>query len=346
MLDIFSIIQSSEWDETVKTFRDYDVYYLSGYVKAFQIHGDGEPMLFYYHDEYVRGINVVMKRDISLDKKFENLIEKNKYFDFATPYGYGGWILEGDISKSNSLFTEYEKWCDNHGIISEFVRFHPVLNNHIYSKNVYDVVPLGETVAIDTTDKETIWANFTSKNRNVIRKALNNGVKIGHGFSKDLFLSFRTIYNSTMDKDNASEYYYFEDDFYDSVLLDLSDNSTIFYAILDKTIIAISIMIFANGKLNYHLSGSLKEFQHLAPSNLLLWKAAEWGCEHGLRAFHLGGGVGSEEDSLFRFKKAFYKGDLCRYHIGKKIFNSKKYNKLLEMRSGTIKDNFFPKYRG
>lgn len=37
--------------------------WLSGYVKAFQIHGDGEPLLFHYEDERTRGMNVVMKRD-------------------------------------------------------------------------------------------------------------------------------------------------------------------------------------------------------------------------------------------------------------------------------------------
>lgn len=344
MLSVFTIEQAQKWDKIVKSFKEYDVYYLSGYVKAFKIHGDGEPLLFFYEDDKCRGINVVMKRDIGIGKNFIDKIEEGKYYDFATPYGYGGWLIEGTNSKR--LFDEYEKWCIDNGIVSEFVRFHPVLKNQIYSENNYKVIALGETVAIDTTDKENIWANFNPKNRNVIRKAINNGIQIKKGLSKELLEAFIEIYNKTMDKDNADEYYYFEKDFYYSILDDLKENANVFYAELNEKIIAASIMIYANGKLNYHLSGSLREYQNLAPSNLLLWKAAEWGNEIGCATFHLGGGVGSGEDSLFKFKKAFYRGDLCRYHIGKKIFNKEKYDYLLKTRGEIVASGYFPEYRG
>ena len=345
MLEVLTIEQSKKWDGIVKSFKDYDVYYLSGYVKAFQIHGDGEPFLFFYESTNCRGINVVMKRDIAFDVHFKGILEPNKYFDFATPYGYGGWLVEGE--QTQELFNEYEKWCFEHNIVSEFVRYHPVLKNQVYSEKAYEVIPLGETVAMDTTDKELIWANFNPKNRNVIRKAINNGIVIKHAFSKELFDTFRLIYNGTMDKDNADSYYYFKKEFYDSVRNDLKDNATIFYAELNGKIVAASIMIFANERLNYHLSGSLREYQNIAPSNLMLWKAAEWGNEIGCATFHLGGGVGSAEDSLFKFKRAFYRGELCRYHIGKKIFDTKAYAKLVNFRNGSIeKESFFPQYRG
>ncbi len=344
MFSVLTIEQSSQWDEIVKSFKEYDVYYLSGYVKAFQIHGDGEPLLFFYEDDKCRGINVVMKRDIAFDNHFKGKIDTGKYYDFATPYGYGGWLIEGE--EYSKLFIAYEKWCLEHKIVSEFVRFHPVLKNHIFSEKNYEVVALGETVAIDTTNNDNIWANFNPKNRNVIRKAINNGIQIKNSLTKELLETFIEIYNKTMDKDNADDYYYFEEDFYDSILHDLKDNATVFYAEYEDKIIAASIMIYANGRLNYHLSGSLREYQNLAPSNLLLWKAAEWGNQIGCATFHLGGGVGSGEDSLFKFKKAFYRGELCRYHIGKKIYNNELYQKLICFR-GTLKNsNFFPEYRG
>nr|MCR5308632.1 GNAT family N-acetyltransferase [Bacilli bacterium] len=140
--------------------------------------------------------------------------------------------------------------------------------------------------------------------------------------------------------------YYFGDDFYSSIKNDLKDNAKIFYAELNEKIIACSIIIFANGKVNYHLSGSLREFQSLAPSNLMLWKVAQWGNENGFKTFHLGGGVGCKDDSLFKFKRAFYKGDLCKYRIGKKIFNKEAYD-LLVAKSNKQDDltGFFPLYR-
>ena len=70
MLTVYTIEQTAAWDALVRTFSNYDVYYLSGYVKAFQLHGDGEPLLFYGEADGVRGINVVMKRDIAADPHF------------------------------------------------------------------------------------------------------------------------------------------------------------------------------------------------------------------------------------------------------------------------------------
>lgn len=342
MLTVYGLEQSEQWDAIVRSFREHDVYWLSGYVRAFQIHGDGEPLLFFYEDGKTRGINVVMKRDVAKDVHFTGKIEEGQFFDFATPYGYGGWIIEGD--DPGELFAAYERWTAKNGIISEFVRFHPMLKNHAACTSFYETVQLGEVVHMDLASPEGIWDNITSKNRNMIRKAVKNDVKVYNGRFPEIFETFRVIYNGTMDKDDAEEYYYFGKTFYTSILDDLPQNAQVFWAEKDGKAIAASIMIFANGRMNYHLSGSLREFSSLAPGNLILYKAALWGCANGYRTFYLGGGVGSGEDSLFKFKRAFYKGDLNRFHIGKKIFNPGKYDDLLGMRE-PIESGYFPKYR-
>jgi len=340
----YSIAQSEQWDSIVSSFENYDVYWLSGYVKAFQIHGDGEPLLFYYQNAETRAINVVMKRDVSLDPHFKDKIIPNTFFDFSSPYGYGGWLIEGyDLAQ---LFIEYELWCRENGIVSEFIRFHPVLENHIGVAEYYDIVTLGNTVTLDLASPEVVWANLTSKNRNVIRKAKKNDIKIYHGHYPEIYEIFREIYNSTMDKDNADKYYYFGSDFYKSILEDLPQNAQVFYAEYSGKIIAASIILMTNGRMNYHLSGSLKEYSTLAPTNLLLYEAALWGCANGCKTFYLGGGVGSKEDNLFKFKKAFYRGEnLKKFHIGKKVFDQEMYDELVNMRDGVSADGYFPKYR-
>ena len=166
------------------------------------------------------------------------------------------------------------------------------------------------------------------------------------GHYPDIFEIFWTIYNETMDKNNAEEYYYFEKDFYKSILNDLPYNSLIFYAFYHGKVIAASIMLTVNRRINYHLSGSLSEFSSLAPMNLILYETALWGCSNGYISLYLGGGVGSEEDSLYKFKKSFYRhDDVKKFHIGKKIFNQEKYDELLNL-SESISSEFFPSYRG
>jgi len=339
---VYTLAQAEQWDAIVRSFREYDTYWLSGYVKAFEIHGDGEPLLLYCESGGARGINVVMKRDVAADERFRDLIPAGQYFDLTTPYGYGGWIIEG--GNASALFGEYEAWARRCTIISEFVRFHPMLGNHSACEDFYDVVRLGEVVHMDLSSPEDIWSNIISKNRNVIRKAVKNGVRIYNGRFPQIYEIFRTIYNGTMDKDDAEAYYYFEREFYRSVLEDLPLNAQVFYAEKDGVVIAASIILAANGRMNYHLSGSLREFSSLAPTNLLLYQAALWGCANGYRTLYLGGGVGSEEDSLFKFKRAFYKGELNRFHIGKRIFDRQRYDELTAMRPPT-ESGFFPKYR-
>lgn len=343
MLKIYTLRESKQWDQVVRTFKEYDVYWLSGYVKAFKLHGDGEPILFFYEDDKVKGINVVMKRDVACDKRFEGKVEKDKFFDFSTPYGYGGWLIEG-IEKEG-LFDEYEGWCRKNSIVSEFVRFHPVLKNQEKVSEDYKIIPLGYTVLLDLTSPDIIWSNLTSKNRNTIRKSQKNEVKIYNGRCPDIFESFKKIYDKTMDKDHADPYYYFDRKFYNSLLEDLPYNSQIFYAVYRDKIIASSIMLTANGRMNYHLSGSDKEYSHMASVNLILYEAALWGNANGYRTMYLGGGVGSGEDGLFKFKKSFYrKDDLNRFYIGKKIFVQDIYDDLVNMR-GINESKFFPKYR-
>lgn len=343
-LIVYNLEQSGQWDVAVRSFKKYDVYWLSGYVKAFQIHGDGEPLLFFYDGGTTKGINVVMKRDVAKDKRFKRKIEEGRYFDFATPYGYGGWIIEGE--EVGELFEEYRRWIKGNGIISEFVRFHPMVKNHDASRNFYEVLQLGKVVHMDLSSPGKIWDNIISKNRNMIRKSVKNGIKIYNGRFPEIYEKFRTIYNGTMDKDKAEEYYYFGTEFYKSVLEDLSQNAQVFWAEKEGQVIAASIMIGANGYMNYHLSGSLHEFSSLAPTNLLLYQAALWGCANGYKTLYMGGGVGAEEDSLFKFKRSFCKGELNHFFIGKKIYNQEKYDELLDMRTVKGNSGYFPEYRG
>lgn len=343
-LTVITIEQSEQWDAVVRSFKEHDVYWLSGYVKAFQIHGDGEPMLFHYESSRVRAINVVMKRDVAKDKRFEGKIPEGHYYDFSTPYGYGGWIIEG--RDYNEIFIAYEKWVRENKIISEFVRFHPLIKNHEVASTFYDIVQLGEVVHMDLSSPEDIWKNITSKNRNMIRKAIKNDIKVFNGRFPEIYERFRVIYNETMEKAEAEEYYYFRDDFYKSVLDDLPYNAQVFWAEKDGKTIAASIILTSNGRMSYHLSGSLNKFSSLAPTNLLLYQVALWGNANGYKSLYLGGGVGSGEDSLFKFKRSFFRGSLNRYYIGKKVYNQKKYDELLLARSEVDNHDFFPKYRG
>jgi lipid II:glycine glycyltransferase (peptidoglycan interpeptide bridge formation enzyme) len=110
------------------------------------------------------------------------------------------------------------------------------------------------------------------------------------------------------------------------------------------------MILFGNDNMHYHLSASDREYQILAATNLLLYEAACWGCDNGYKTFHLGGGLGSKEDSLYKFKKAFNNNSNTYFSIGKKIFDQSKYDELIRIRKIedaviNIESTFFPLYR-
>lgn len=342
MIRLYDLSQSTNWDSVVRSFGRYDVYYLSGYVRAFYLHGDGQPFLLYYEANGVRAIYVYMRRETSIDGVYDSI----------TPYGYGGVLFDGEVSDDAkcAFWKEYSSLMAKEHIVDNFVRYHPILKNAVPMKSFTTVLDLGKTVAIDLSSPEIVWENIISKNRNMIRKAEKNGIKIFHSQEVALFHDFKRIYNATMDRDNAESYYYFEDAFYESIHKDLHDHYEMFYAVYDEKIIAVSIILFANGLMHYHLSGSLAEYRNLAPTNMLLYNAAIWGCKKGFKTFHLGGGVGSGEDSLYKFKAAFNRNSDYQFSIGKQTFNEEIYNQLVEERRNTDPtfneaSSYFPLYR-
>lgn len=356
MIQTYTLDECDKWDNIVCSFKKYDVYYLSGYVKAFEKNGDGKAILVYYQDTdairegrpMTRAINVVMKRDISEISFFKDKIGEQQWFDVVTPYGYGGFITEG--TNYQGIKREYDVFCKQENIVAEFVRFHPVLRNWERLDDMYEVTYLGNTVCIDTTDVDTIWSNISSKNRNMIRKAKKEGLAVYWCRTPEIIKPFMEIYKATMDRDEAASYYYFGADFYESILNDLKHNAMWFYTMKGTEIVAISIFMFCNGQMHYHLSASKREYSNLAPSNLLIYEAAVWAAKNGYKTLHMGGGVGAQEDSLYKFKKSFNRGEDKQFCVGKKIYNTEMYQKLTDMRFNDSLDSdansfFFPVYR-
>lgn len=339
-----------EWDDIISKFSQADSYYTFDYVNALRIHGDGTPYIFFYEgDKNNSALNVVMLRNIG-DIEYIHL-DMNDYYDIISPYGYGGFIYNGnwDVESLAKLEIDYTKFCIENNIVCEFVRFHPILRNYEKGKYIYETVYIGDTVYINLENEDIIWNNITSKNRNMIRKSLKNNVKIFHTNSRNLIHTFMEMYKETMDRDEATSYYYFEKEYYEAIFESQNEDVNFFYAMLDEEIISMSIILKHASQLHYHLSASRYKYRGLAPTNLLLYEVAKWGVSQGCTTFHLGGGVGGDpEDSLFKFKKSFNRNSESKFYIGKKIFDKKVYDMIVESipSKKKLRDNFFPVYRG
>ena len=295
------------------------------------IHGDGDIYLIYFENELDRFCYVIIQKDIAECVFFRNTIDMNKYWDWETPYGYGGPLSDGVITeKSQKKFLdELTDYCKKNNVISQFIRFHPLLKNYELLSNVIETRYLRDTIYIDTSSLELILTNMDSKNRNMVRKAKKNGIEIIKTGIED-FENFIPMYNETMKKNNANSYYFFSEKYFES-LLRMRQNAIIFYALYNGEIISGAIMYYNDRYMHYHLSGSYIKYRELAPNNLLLYEAARWASLKGIKQFHLGGGI-EANDSLFGFKKQFNKNGKLAFVVGRTIFNYDLYDDLLKVR--------------
>lgn len=342
--------QEKEWETIREDFADGDVYYMNGYVKGLSVHGDGAPILVYYEENGLRLMNVLMKRDLSEFGPLRSLCPPGTWYDATTPYGYGGMLAEGKDAPAEQwkrAAAAYRRFCVKEHIVSEFVRFYPLAENAAYGNWFWITKKRGPTVVLPLRSEEEIWNQMKSTHRNRIRRAEKKGITIKWGTGERELREFQEIYRETMDRDRADSYYYFKPAVYETWFQELKGHITLFWAELEGKTIASSIMLMGKGRLHYHLGGTRTEYLSDSPNNLLFYEAACYGFRNGYREMHLGGGLGSREDSLYLFKKKFCRnGKDPVFFTGTQIYDQERYRTLETARGFRSVPSYFPSYRG
>ncbi|KQL56484.1 MULTISPECIES: GNAT family N-acetyltransferase [Bacillaceae] len=321
-----------------------DIYFEDSYGKLYERIEDGKSKSFLFESELGKVRHQFIKRKISTS------LYKNEVYDLVTPYGYGGPIIEkvrkGYEAELVEEFNEaFKQYCFNENIISEFVRFHPILENAKHFGNVYDVTKIRKTVGTDLLNYTDPYSEEFSKSaRKIIKKSLLNGIKYNVVRNPENIGSFKNIYYSTMDRNKASDYYYFGEEYFDSCLNYLGQNIILVEVYLENKVIASGFYFVFNKTIHAHLSGTLNEYLNYSPAYILKYATLEWAKDNGIELIHYGGGTSnSEEDNLYKFKKKFGKNTSFDFYVGKKIWNKDVYKELSEGVESNI--DFFPLYR-
>lgn len=321
------------WNTLIKNNEKWDVYYLFEYVNSMARCQDGKPILFHYSTNYCSIVCVDILLDIANYISDMEVLQKNKYYDMETPYGYGGPILSGEIEPLaiKNFYLELSEYCKKNNIITQFYRFHPILCNIRDLKGQIEYRRIKQTVYMDLSSEERIVQNMDSSRRRQIHKGEENGIYIIHDEGKNLD-EFYNIYFETMKFKQADDFYFFDREYFEYLGEVLSDNIEYFYAMYKGECIASIMILYNKEYMHYHLGGTYTKYRDLAPTNLLFYYAALWGNRKGIKLFHLGGGL-YDNDSLFRFKKQFNRKGIVDFYIGRNIFDKDKYEHLLSVRS-------------
>ena len=332
----------TRWDEAVKKLQDYDVFYLSGYMKAFQLQGSGEPLLVIYTDRGDYAINAVFRRDVADDKYFREKLEKGKYFDLSSPYGYGGFI--GEITDGTKLEDEWNAYCVSEGYICEFVRFSHFSDYKNYFSGKIESHTHNVIRELKMNPDE-MWMDFKPKVRKNIKRANTYGLEIIRDPTGERLSDFLRIYYGTMDRANAKKEYYFTEEFF-RTLDEMRDNVMYFHTVYRGVIISTELVIYDMENCYSYLGGTDQRYFEMRPNDFLKYEIIKWAKEKGLKQFVLGGGYGSD-DGIFEYKKSLAPNGVVDFWVGKKIFNRERYDWLVNLReNGECKSTlFFPKYR-
>ncbi len=310
-----------------------DTYFLPEYSSLYLFNPDIRSLLFVYQKSgRIWAYSFMLQRIASIGEQ----VLDQELFDIETPYGYGGPISNSEdadfLSEANRAFSE---WCISHGVVAEFIRFHPLLQNQRWVRSganrSYDNMTNvnrsdndrqnakrsdnsgsdvnirfdRETASIDLSRFNVDASPFDKGARNVIKRAQRLGICVKAYPARDYIGQFEELYRRTMDRLGVDEYYYFSKKYFTN-LAELSDASGMLLVSEQAGVWAVAALFFGGTKwLHYHLSASDPEQRLPGATNLLLYEAARMGRAQGYTRLHLGGGrTNAPSDSLLKFKRA------------------------------------------
>lgn len=326
-------IEPDAWHELLERLGCADAYLLREYVESARVLEGGRPVLLHLFETGGDVVFPLLVRDLP----------GGGGYDVTTPYGYGGPVGVGPEPPAAEFWELYGDWCRANGVVTTFIRFHPLFGNHRRAGPEVTVEPMGRTVGWRLQEPD-LFAGMHAAHRRACRRAARAGVTVSTRQAPADLAAFAALYEVTMRRVDAADFYLFGEHYWDA-LAGLGEALVAFEAEEGGELVASALCFATPPWLHYHLGATADRGRELGASNLLFYEAARWAGERGYERFHLGGGVGAKEDSLFTFKRRFDPGgDLLEFAVGKAVHDPDAY-RALTGRDPEDLDGFFPAYR-
>ena len=192
--EILSLKDTRKWENYFNQLpvKQQDIYFHPKYYKVYKEYRDGDPMCFIYLSDGELALYPFLRNPINSDDFSLN----DEYFDIQGAYGYNGVVSSSyESTFVNGFHQAFSEFCNKENIIAEFTRFHPLLENHLFSNKHLTVIKDRKTVWLELkADKETRWKDsYSGNNRNMIRKALKNEIRVKK-LRKNLIIRFFMIF--------------------------------------------------------------------------------------------------------------------------------------------------------
>ena len=300
--DIVGTADEAEWLRLLAQTVQHDFHHLPGYHRLAERRGEGTACLFTYRDgEYLIALPLLLRPVDDQDPA--------GLLDATSVYGYGGPVSSHLVVPARVVRSFQAALRDElvaRRVVTVFSRLHPLIPQRDLLDGLGELRPNGLTVSVDLTlSPEAQWAGYAKKCRKIIERARDAGVVCVHDRDRRFHDEWVAIYGETMQRVNASDAYLFDQAYFDALAEELGAVLQLFVALVDGEVVAAGLYTICDGIVQAHLGALKREYLKLSPTRLLDDTARRWAYESGARAFHLGGGVGGQQDSLFMYKAGF-----------------------------------------
>jgi hypothetical protein len=236
--------------------------------------------------------------------------------DTISLYGRGGVVGVANDAELKLFYSHLRDYFLANNVICSFNRLHPVIANQSLAHPTELIIKVGEYVVVDLTrDMPTIIQGFKPSVRKDIRKAERNGISCIFSNNLALLDSFMSVYNHTMDRTSAQDFYYFNKNFYDKLVDYLPNNFHFFYAQQDDKVISCELVLHHGDYAHSFIGGTQKDKLTLGANSLLKLKIIETMKDKGCKYFMLGGGH-APDDGIIKYKKAFAMNGALESYVG------------------------------
>lgn len=317
--------QIEEWRETLKKFSRVDVCQLPEYNIAYQRRiRNSQACMWCYKDSFCYPflLTPVQVRDKN------NNVHQTEYYDISSIYGYSGPLCS-DKAILEDAWSAFDDWSKEQKVIAEFTRY------SLFAKTNENAHP--ETEILDNRPSAVTYLDgdllqsLGKKTRNMIRKAEKSGLIAEELDPKAYMDSFRALYDETMERNKATDFFAYDDVYYDTLLSIPGEELRLFGAFDQGKMVAAAISLSHGDGALYHLGASLREYSNLGAGNLALYSMSAALQEGGVKFITVGGGRTTvSDDPLFRFKKS-NASHVETFQIGKRIVNQKGYKEVVDL---------------
>lgn len=346
---VLGLEDREQWSRELESMRGVnpDLHYRSEYCALF---GEwGEARLFIYREGAAMVIYPFLLRKVNLIPVFEGKLGQDLY-DLTSPYGYGGPLVSGEANKKviSNFYHAFAKYCVANRIITEFIRFHPLLGNQDLLKEHVEVQRIAPVICVNLRlTEEEIWAGYERNNRKNIKKAYREGLEVILEEMPDHSNDFISIYHHTLTRNQAGEFYFFSDQFYQRLHRELRGHYLYAHTLKDGRIISTELLLYNETYIHSFLGGTLEQYYQYRPNNILKHEIIKWAKSRSIKYFLLGGGY-LGEDGIFRYKRSFACAGVYDFYVGKKVHNHEAVRMLENMMAATKpreNKDYFPSYR-